>query len=180
MMERRAWRRGYNYLFSLPLLPLTQRCHSGLVMLKFIIQNMALILHYLRTTAPPRPNPIRALLNNPIAVARLPLDPVSYVRLAIDSIAPLLQLKSRFAGGGQRVQVPIPLNERQRRRAAIMWILDAVDKRRSKGSGRTRFAHKVGEELVAIVEGRSALWDRRGQLHKLGIASRSNMLQRRR
>ena len=141
---------------------------------------MALILHYLRTTAPPKTNPTRPLLQSPAAVAKLPLDPVSYLRLAIDSIAPLLRLRSQrgVAGGGASVQIPIPLNERQRRRTAVMWILDAVNKRRSRGSGRTRFAHKVGEELVAIVEGRSGLWERRGQLHKLGITARSNIRRR--
>lgn len=138
---------------------------------------MALILHYLRTSAPPRLNPSRPLLEGSSAVARLPLDPVRYLRLAIDSVAPLLRLRSQrgIAGGGVSVQIPIPLNERQRRRAAVMWILDVVNKRRSTDSGRTRFAHKVAEELVAIVEGRSGLWDRRGQLHKIGISARSNL-----
>lgn len=122
-------------------------------------------------------SPTYPLVKGPPALARLPLDPVSYVRLAIDSIAPLLQIRSQkgLAGGGAQTQVPIALNERQRRRVAIKWILSTVEKRRSKGSGRTRFAHKVGDELVAIVEGRSTLWERRGQLHKLGTTTRSNV-----
>lgn len=141
---------------------------------------MALILHYLRTTAPPTVNPKRPLLEASSPASRLPLDPVRYLRLAIDSVAPLLRLRSirGAAGGGVALQIPVPLHKRQRRRTAVMWILDAVEKRRSKGSGRTRFAHKVAEELVSIVEGRSGLWERRGALHKLGISARSNVRTR--
>ena len=143
---------------------------------------MALILHYLRTTAPPMVNPSRPLLEGFSPAASLPLDPVRYLRLAIDSIAPLIRIRSQrgAAGGGASLQIPVPLHERQRRRTAVMWILNLVDKRQSRGSGRTRFAHKVAEELVAIVEGRSSLWERRVQLHKQGISARSNINSRRR
>ncbi len=143
---------------------------------------MAMILNYLRTTAPPNVNPSRPLLEGYTSVAGLPLDPVRYLKLAIDSVAPLLRLRSQkgAAGGGVALQIPVPLHERQRRRTAVMWILDAASKKRSTGSGRTRFAHKVAEELVAIVEGRSGLWERRGQLHKQGISARANLSARRR
>lgn len=78
------------------------------------------------------------------------------------------------------LQVPVPIHKRQRRRTAVMWILNAASKKRSRGSGRTQFAHKVAEELVAIVEGRSGLWERRGSLHKQGVSARANMGGRRR
>lgn len=138
---------------------------------------MALILNYLRSTAPPKVHPGRPLIESIATAASLPLDPVRYLRLAIDSIAPLIRVRATKGPGSSSVfiQVPIPLRERQRRRTAVMWILNVIKKRRSKGSGRTRFAHKIAEELVAIVEGRSALWDRRGQLHNQGISARSNL-----
>ncbi len=56
-----------------------------------------------------------------------------------------------------------------------MWILDVVSKKRTIGSGRKMFAHKVADELIAIVEGRSVVWDRRNAVHKLGIAARANL-----
>ncbi|KAF7174274.1 hypothetical protein CNMCM5623_006843 [Aspergillus felis] len=65
--------------------------------------------------------------------------------------------------------------QRQRRRTAIRWIIDASDKRRDSS-----FAQRVANELVAVAEGRSGVWDRREAVHKLGIAGRSNLgLQRR-
>ena len=56
-----------------------------------------------------------------------------------------------------------------------MWILDVATKKPTKGSGRTMFAHKIADELIAIIEGKSAVWDRRGALHKLGVAARANL-----
>ena len=61
-----------------------------------------------------------------------------------------------------------------------MWILDAASKKKFRGSGRGGFAQKVAEEIVAIVEGKSGVWDRRGGVHKLGVAARSNLAKARR
>jgi small subunit ribosomal protein S7 len=51
-----------------------------------------------------------------------------------------------------------------------------VKKRKSKGSGRTMFPHRVAEEIVAVVEGRSSVWDRRIQVHKAGTGNRANLM----
>ena len=109
--------------------------------------------------------------------SHLPLNPVLYMTLAIDSAAPLFRLRSQkgAAGGGVALQIPVPLTLRQRRRASIMWILDAASKKRSKGSGRSMFAHKVADELIAIVEGKSSIWEKRQGIHKLGVAARANL-----
>ena len=138
---------------------------------------MALILERLRTAAPPTPDPRRPLLPGAPPANHLPLNPILYLTLAIDSVAPLLRIRSQkgAAGGGVALQIPIPLSVRQRRRKAVMWILDVATKKPSKGSGRTMFPHKIADELIAIIEGRSAVWDRRGALHKLGVAARANL-----
>ena len=138
---------------------------------------MAMILERLRTAAPPTANPKYPLIPGAPPTNHLPLNPILYLTLAIDSVAPLLRIRSQrgAAGGGVALQIPIPLNVRQRRRTAVMWILDTASKKRTVGSGRTMFAHKVADELIAIVEGRSAVWDRRNGVHKLGVAARSNL-----
>lgn len=138
---------------------------------------MALILTHLRTTSPPMVNPNRPLLPGSPPAHHLPLDPTLYLTLAIDSVAPLLRIRSQkgAAGGGVALQIPIPLGLRQRRRTAVMWILDAASKKKSRGSGKGQFAQKVAEELVSIVEGRSGVWDKRGGVHKLGISARANL-----
>lgn len=140
-------------------------------------RHMALILERLRTAAPPTPDPRRPLLPGAPPANHLPLNPILYLTLAIDSVAPLLRIRSQkgAAGGGVALQIPIPLSVRQRRRKAMMWILDVATSKSSKGSGRTMFPHKVADELIAIIEGRSAVWDRRSALHKLGVAARANL-----
>ena len=141
---------------------------------------MALILERLRTAPPPTSDPRRPLIPGFPPTTHLPLNPILYLTLAVDSVAPLLRIRAQkgAAGGGVALQIPIPLNLRQRRRTAIMWLLDAASRRTTKGSGRTMFPHKVADELIGIVEGKSGVWDKRGAVHKLGIAARANLALR--
>jgi small subunit ribosomal protein S7 len=138
---------------------------------------MAMILNYLRTSPVPKLNPQRPLLPGAPPASHLPLDPVLYLTLAVDSVAPLIRIRgySGIAGGGKKLDVPSPLALRQRRRTAFQWILDVVEKKKSKGSGRTMLAHKVAEEIVAIAEGRSSVWDKRNLVHRQGTTARANI-----
>jgi small subunit ribosomal protein S7 len=97
--------------------------------------------------------------------------------LAIDSVAPLIKIRyiPGGAGGGHTLEVPVPLGVRQRRRTAFMWILDVVDKKPSRGSGKTDFAHRLAQEIIAVVEGRSTVWEKRQQVHKVGTSARANL-----
>ncbi|KAJ5713873.1 uncharacterized protein N7483_011054 [Penicillium malachiteum] len=134
-------------------------------------KNMSIILDHLRTAPPPNINPRRPLLGGPPG-PQLPLDPVLYLTLIVDSVAPLFRIRQQkgIAGGGTAVQVPSPLALRQRRRAAIKWIIDASNKRRD-----AQLAHRVANELVAVAEGRSGVWEKRDQQHKIGISGRANL-----
>lgn len=138
---------------------------------------MSMILSHLRTAPPPAVNPSRPLLPGAPPPSHLPLNPVLYLTLAIDSVAPLLRIRSQrgAAGGGVALQIPVPLGLRQRRRQAVQWIIDAASKRKTRGSGRGGFAQKVAEELISVVEGRSGVWDRRGGAHKLAVSARANL-----
>ncbi|KAI1336974.1 ribosomal protein S7 domain-containing protein [Xylariaceae sp. FL0016] len=140
-------------------------------------RHMSLILNYLRTSPPPKTNPLRPLLPGAPPASHLPLNPLLYLTLAIDSVAPLVRIKALkgAAGGGQALELPEPMPMRARRRIAVMWILDVVNRKRSTGSGRAQFAHRFGQEIVAVVEGRSGVWDKRQQLHKQGTAARANL-----
>ncbi|KAI0377707.1 ribosomal protein S7 [Hypomontagnella monticulosa] len=140
-------------------------------------RDMSLILNYLRTTPPPKVSPLRPLLPGSPPPAQLPLNPLLYLTLAIDSVAPLIRIRGvpGAAGGGKALDLPEPMAARARRRQAVMWILDAVRKKRSMGSGRAQFATRFAQELVAVVEGRSGVWDKRNQVHKLGTATRANL-----
>lgn len=137
---------------------------------------MSFILNYLRTTAPPVQDPKRPWVPGTPPAHHLPLNPIAYLTTAIDSVAPLIRMK-RIAGGaagGLPLDLALPLQSRQRRRIAVKWILEAVDKKPSRGSGKNTFATRFAEELVAVTEGRSPVWEKRLQLHKMGAAARTN------
>lgn len=138
---------------------------------------MALVMNYLRTSPAPIYSPKFPLLPGTPPASHLPLNPVLYITIAIDSVAPLIKINriAGAAGGGRALELPHPLAVRQRRRTAFMWILDVVEKKPSKGSGRKQFAHRLAEEIIAVVEGRSSVWDKRKVLHKLGTATRANV-----
>ncbi|KAI3321074.1 ribosomal protein S7 [Xylariaceae sp. AK1471] len=140
-------------------------------------KHVSLILNYLRTSPPPKVSPLRPLLPGSPPPSQLPLNPLLYLTLAIDSVAPIIRVRSLkgLAGGGAALEVPEPIDARARRRQAIMWILDIVNKKRSMGSGRKQFATRFGQEVVAVIEGRSAAWDRRQVVHKMGTAARANL-----
>ncbi|GKT65976.1 LOW QUALITY PROTEIN: 30s ribosomal protein s7 [Colletotrichum tofieldiae] len=182
-----------SYKFPLPKLPLPphshlkSRYHPVLDQLTNLMmrdgkkaqaqRNMAMVLNFLRTSPPPIINPRYPLLPGAPPPAHLPLNPVLYLTLAVDSVAPLVKIRriAGGAGGGRPLELPAPLAVRQRRRAAFQWILDVVNKKPSKGSGRTQFPHRMAEEIIAVVEGRSGVWDKRLALHKLGTATRANL-----
>jgi len=145
---------------------------------------MAFILNHLRTAPPPKPNPARPLLPGSPHPSHLPLNPIGYLTLAIDTIAPLIRIRSQkgAAGGGAALQIPVPLGLRQRRRQAVQWILDSVNKKTSRGSGKFQFAQRFAEEIIGVVEGKSNVWERRNLIHKTGMSARANLaiMQRRR
>ncbi|KEY67820.1 hypothetical protein S7711_09775 [Stachybotrys chartarum IBT 7711] len=140
-------------------------------------RNMTLVMNYLRTSPAPIYSPKFPLLPGTPPASHLPLNPILYLTIAIDSVAPLVKVRglAGMAGGGRALDMPMPLAVRQRRRVAFQWILDAVNKRPSMGSGRKQLPHRIAEEIIAVVEGRSGVWEKRKQVHKLGTASRANV-----
>lgn len=138
---------------------------------------MAHMMNVLRTSPAPIYSPKFPLLPGTPPASHLPLNPVLYLTVAVDSVAPLLQVKhvAGGAGGGRALEVPVPLGLRTRRRHAFQWILDAVEKKPSKGSGRKQFGQRLAEEVIAVVEGRSGVWEKRKMVHKLGTTARVNV-----
>lgn len=134
-------------------------------------------MNFLRMAPEPTYSPKFPLLPGTPPASHLSLNPVLYLTVAIDSVAPLIQVHAiaKAAGGGRALDMPSPLTVRQRRRQAFMWILEVVDKKPSKGSGRTQFAHRLAEEIIAVVEGRSSVWEKRKMVHKQGTTARANV-----
>ncbi|EGE85454.1 hypothetical protein RJZ56_006190 [Blastomyces dermatitidis] len=134
-------------------------------------KQMETILHNLRSAPAPNPDPSRPLLPGPPA-PQLPLNPILYLTLVVDSVAPILRIKQQpgAAGGGRSLPIPLPLALRQRRRTAIKWIIDASQKRKDAA-----LANRVSQEIIAVAEGKSSAWEKRAMVHKQGTAARANI-----
>ncbi|KAJ9499141.1 hypothetical protein LTR99_005236 [Exophiala xenobiotica] len=139
--------------------------------------NMAAILDTLRTAPVPSASGSnqhgsdRALLLD-VPREALPLEPVKYLTAVIDSVAPLVKIRQQkgVLGGGASMPIPVPLSLRQRRRAAIQWILTAAESRKELA-----LSDRVAKEIINVAEGRSGAWERRQRVHKLAISARSNI-----
>ncbi|KAK9712216.1 hypothetical protein K7432_007283 [Basidiobolus ranarum] len=95
-------------------------------------------------------------------------NPYEILTAAVDMASPLMVCKSGKRGT-KVIQVPKPLNERQRRRKAFVWLLDAAKKRPER-----EFPLRLSAEVLSIINGVSPILKQKEQLHKLVLANRAN------
>ncbi|KAI7896713.1 30S ribosomal protein S7p/S5e [Mucor mucedo] len=94
--------------------------------------------------------------------------PYSVLLEAIESASPLLKLSSTKKGS-KVVHVPTALRDRQRRRRAIVWMLDASKKR-----GEKSFEERFAAEVFDVSQGISPVLQKKQQVHKQALANRAN------
>lgn len=95
-------------------------------------------------------------------------DPYSVLLEAIETASPLLKLSSTKKGS-KVVHVPTALRDRQRRRRAIVWMLDASKKR-----GEKSFEERFAAEVYDVSQGTSPVLQKKQQVHKQALANRAN------
>ena len=115
------------------------------------------------TIAEPQPGD-----GQPVLKSHNTTDAHALFKIAIDLASPLVRIMT-IKKSGKNEQAPIPLNERQRRRRAIVWILDASDKRSDRD-----FSKRLAMEVIAICNGTSNVYLQKTALHKLAVAQRAN------
>ncbi|KAJ3060355.1 hypothetical protein HDU98_003679 [Podochytrium sp. JEL0797] len=97
--------------------------------------------------------------------------PLATLQLAVEKVEPLFKLEG-VKKGAKSLQTPKPLTERQRRRTAIVWIVDAANARNQKDPAGIR----IGKEILAILNDESAAIQKRNQVHKTALLNRSNVV----
>ncbi|KAK6456010.1 ribosomal protein S7 domain-containing protein [Scheffersomyces xylosifermentans] len=95
-------------------------------------------------------------------------DPVETLKETLDKLGPLITTRVVQTGTAKNKVVPSPLNQRQRNRFAITWILEGCKKKKSPD-----FSVRLAEEIIAAYEGKSSGYDRKAQMHKLAIQQRA-------
>ncbi|KAI3403590.2 hypothetical protein KGF56_003635 [Candida oxycetoniae] len=103
-----------------------------------------------------------------IVQLKLRKDPIQVLKETLDKLGPLVKTKTVSTGVAKRKIVPVPLNERQRNRYAINWILEASKNRKSND-----FAVRLAEELINAYEGKSTGYEKKAQMHKLATQQRA-------
>ncbi|ORZ31921.1 ribosomal protein S7 domain-containing protein [Catenaria anguillulae PL171] len=112
---------------------------------------------------------VRAMAAKPGSTLPQGMDPPAMFAEAVARAAPLLETKA-FKRGTKVLQIPKALDERQRNRRAIVWMLEAAKKRHEK-----EFAKRLANEIVAVLEGTSEAIKRKDALYKLALANRVNV-----
>ncbi|KAI8637464.1 ribosomal protein S7 domain-containing protein [Parasitella parasitica] len=95
-------------------------------------------------------------------------DPYTVLLDAIETASPLLKLSSTKKGS-KVVHVPTALRDRQRRRRAIVWMLEASKKR-----GEKSFEERFAGEVYDVSQGVSSVLQKKLQIHKQALANRAN------
>ncbi|KAJ3118898.1 hypothetical protein HDU96_006549 [Phlyctochytrium bullatum] len=98
-------------------------------------------------------------------------DPRQLLDEAMEKVEPLIKIVGSKRGS-RNIQIPRPMNERQRRRTAILWIIDEANKRHKRNS----MGQRIGMEILAVLQGDSAALAKRSQMHKAALQNRSNVV----
>ncbi|EEB05498.1 mitochondrial 37S ribosomal protein RSM7 [Schizosaccharomyces japonicus yFS275] len=95
-------------------------------------------------------------------------NPVKVLHESVTKISPLMKLVTQKRPT-KNIQFPLPLNERQRRRFAIVWMLDASNSYKSKS-----ISERLAAEIIAVHNGTSKCIKQKEQLHRLCLNNRGN------
>ncbi|MFG1498544.1 30S ribosomal protein S7 [Saccharospirillum sp. HFRX-1] len=94
-------------------------------------------------------------------------DPISLFEQALESIAPMVEVKSRRVGGAT-YQVPVEVRPSRREALAMRWLVDASRKR-----GEKSMRQRLAGELLDASEGKGAAIKKREDVHRMAEANRA-------
>ncbi|KAJ3258312.1 hypothetical protein HDU77_002374 [Chytriomyces hyalinus] len=97
-------------------------------------------------------------------------NPTTVLAAAVEKVEPLFKMVG-VKRGAKSIQTPTPLTERQRRRTAIIWIIEAAQARNKRDPAGIR----IGKEVMAVLNDDSAAIQKRNQIHKSSLVNRSNV-----
>lgn len=96
-------------------------------------------------------------------------SPVSMLKYCLTQLGPLCKTRGTLING-RKINVPVPLNRRQRNFKAWKWIYDASWNRSAKDQ-----SIKLYEELLRVYDGTSPLYAKRDQMHLECVQNRGQI-----
>ncbi|GAA5966824.1 hypothetical protein JCM21900_006103 [Sporobolomyces salmonicolor] len=97
--------------------------------------------------------------------------PLPILERALALTSPSIRMVGRRKGT-KVLQTPQPLTDKQRRRQAWLWIVEASDKR--QGAEKS-FGKRLAQEVLAVVNGQSEALKNLEARHRQGVTGRANV-----
>ena len=94
-------------------------------------------------------------------------DPLEVFEKALESIAPIVEVKSR-RGGGSTYQVPVEVRAERRNALAMRWLVE-----HSRSRGEKSMALRLAGEIADASEGRGSAVKKREDVHRMAEANRA-------
>jgi small subunit ribosomal protein S7 len=94
-------------------------------------------------------------------------EPVETLELALENVAPAVEVKSRRVGGAT-YQVPVEVRPVRRSALAMRWIIDSARKR-----GEKSMMLKLAGELSDAAEKRGSAVKKRDDVHRMAEANKA-------
>ena len=94
-------------------------------------------------------------------------DPVELCKKALDTIGPMVEVKSRRVGGAT-YQVPIEVRPSRRQALAMRWLVEAARKRSEKSMD-----HRLAGELADAAEGKGSAVKKKEDVHRMAEANKA-------
>jgi small subunit ribosomal protein S7 len=94
-------------------------------------------------------------------------SPVEVFEKALDSIAPLVEVKSRRVGGAT-YQVPVEVRASRRTALAMRWLVDSARSRSEKS-----MSARLAGELMDASDGRGAAVKKKEDTHRMADANKA-------
>ena len=94
-------------------------------------------------------------------------NPVEIFEKALDSLRPVVEVKSRRVGGAT-YQVPVEVRPRRRTALAMRWLVDSARNR-----GEKSMPLRLAGEIMDAVEGKGAAIKKREDVHRMAEANKA-------
>ncbi|MCY0966850.1 30S ribosomal protein S7 [Parathalassolituus penaei] len=94
-------------------------------------------------------------------------DPVELFEKALESIQPMVEVKSRRVGGAT-YQVPVEVRPSRRTALAMRWLVDAARVR-----GEKSMAQRLANEMMDAADGKGSAVKKREDVHRMAEANKA-------
>ncbi|MBL4782203.1 MAG: 30S ribosomal protein S7 [Porticoccaceae bacterium] len=98
---------------------------------------------------------------------RLKSDPLEAFELALENIAPMVEVKSRRVGGAT-YQVPVEVRASRRGALAMRWLVD-----HARARGEKSMAQRLAGEVMDASQGKGGAVKKREDVHRMAEANKA-------